>query len=202
MRELKYTKYDINSSTEVLEPSDEHQTPSSSPKRGDSQDAVSLQTIELSHMIQPSAGQVVHEQHDDTAAEFPDRYLVRADTERLLGDDHISAEQPTPESLGILTSHSSTNRRPDISLISEISPTWTAHRQDFYTSKWFRSIQILIIVSVILVAIVIYLLVSPVLEIDIFASYSIFISLPTFLSPVLILLCIVVGGIFRSKVFR
>lgn len=184
MHELKYTKHDINSSTEVLEPPDKHQTPSSSLKRADSQDAGSLQTIELSHMIQPSVGQVVHEQHDDTATEFLDRSLVRADTEQLLCDNRTSTEQPSPDSLRILTSHSPTNWRPDINLISEVSPTWTAHHQDFYASKWFRSIQIFIIGSVIGVALVIYLFASPLVGYDIFALYAIYTSLPTFLSPI------------------
>ena len=145
---------------------------------------------------------MAHEQHDDTAAESSDRYLVRADTEQLLGDDHTSAEQTTPESLRTLTSDSSTDREQDNSLTTEVSPTWRAHHQDFYASKWFRSIQIFIIFSVTVVALMIYLYASPIFDYDIFASDYAVISLPTFLGPIFVLCFLVVGGLFRSKVFR
>lgn len=92
----------------------------------------------------------------------------------------------------------------DDSLKSEASPTWRAHHQDFYTLKWFRSIQIFIIVSVILVAFVLYLFVSPVFDFDLFgiAPPAFLISTTTFLSPVSLLFGMVIFGIFRSKVFR
>lgn len=195
-------KHDVNSLTEVLEPTDEHRTPSSSPKRADSQDAGPLHMIELSHMIQRSTTQVAHEQHDDTAANIPERYLVRADTEQRLGDHHTPAEEPTPGSLRTLTSQSSTGREQNSSLTTEVSPRWRAHHQDFYSSKWFRSIQIFIIVSVILVAVLIFTCAVPSSYFDLFASYDLIISLPTFSIPVFIFLCTVVGGIFTSKVFR
>lgn len=197
-------KHDVNSLTEVLEPTDEHRTPSSSPKRADSQDAGPLQMIELSHMIQPSTRQVAHEQHDDTAAKIPERYLVRADTEQRLGDDHTSTEEPTPGSLRTLMSQSSTGRDQNNSLTTEVSPRWRAHHQDFYSSKWFRSIQILIIVSVISVAVLIYICALPSDYFDLFASdtYNVIVSLSNFSIPVFITLCTVVGGIFTSKVFR
>ncbi len=138
--------------------------------------------------------QVTHERHDNTAADLSDRGLARADTKQSLGDEHSLARQPIPGDLHLRTPHLPTTTRG-----SEVSLTWRAHHQDFYTSKWFRSIQIWIIVSIIVVAIVLYLFISPVLSVDIFASpdvETISNSLLTFLSPVLGLFFILVGGIF------
>lgn len=156
--------------------------------------------IERLPMSKSSAGQVAHEQHGDTAADMSDEHMLRADTEYHLADDHISAEQPTPGNSYLQTSHLPTIARSDNSLTSEASPTWKAHHQDFYLSKWFRSILIFIIVSVILAALVVYVFASPIVDVDLFGNY--YILTLTFVSPIFIVLCISTGGIFKSKVFR
>lgn len=196
MRELEFDK---NLSAEVPKPTDKHQSLSSSPRGVDSQDADPLHIIELLPVNQPSAGQVTHEQHDDTSAEASVEHLVRADTEQCLGDE-ISSGSPNPGGFHLRTSHLPTIRRLDGRSTSKASPMWRAYHQDFYASKWFRSIQIFIIVSVILVALVLYLFVSPVVNIDIFDMIPVLIFL--FFSPIICVFCIVIGGIFRSKVFR
>ena len=193
MRELEFEN---NLSAEVP---DEHQTLSGSPRRADSQDADPLHIIELMPVIQPSAGQVTQEQHDDTAAETSHKHLARTDTEQFLGDEITPMESPFSQSL---PSRLPTDRRRTDRLMSKASPTWRGYHQDLNASKWFKSIQIFIIFSVIVVALVLYLFISPIFATDIFATQFIFILIYLFLSPILGVFCIVIGGIFRSKVFR
>ena len=151
-----------------------------------------------------SAGQMMHGQDDDTAAVVADQHLVRADTEQRLGDENHLAERTTLGILHAWTPHSPGGRSPPESLTTSNSfPTWRAHHQDFYASKWFRSIQIFIICSVITVALILYLFVSPLFNADVFTfSGIIYILPPVFLGPVAILLFLVVGGMRWSKVFQ
>lgn len=152
--------------------------------------------------MQSRTGHVAHEQHDGAATGYSDRYLVRADTEQSVG----AVGQLNPGSLLLQTSQLPATGPPDDSLTSEELLKWRAQHQDFYASKWVRSIQIWIISSIIVVALVLYIFVSPVVGFDLFASPpnfgSTIISTLTFLSPVLGLFFILVGGIFWSKVFR
>lgn len=155
------------------------------------------------------AGQMMHGQDDDTAADVADAHLVRADPEHLLGDaDHL-AERTSLGNLHSWTPHSPGNRSlPESLTTSKAYPTRRAHHQDFYASKWFRSVQILIICSVITVALILYLFVSPLkLAVlygnDIFDSFGIvYYLLPLSLGPVAILFLVVVGGMRWSKVFQ
>ena len=154
------------------------------------------------------AGQVMHGQDGDTVADVADAHLVRADTEHVLGDTNHLPERTTLGNLHAWTPHSPGGRTPLSSPTSKECPTWRAHHQDFYASKWFRSIQIFTICTVIIAALILYLFVSPALEEytdigDLFASYGIlFVLLPIFLGPVAILLFVVVGGMRWSKVFQ
>lgn len=77
---------------------------------------------------------------------------------------------------------------------------WMTTRRPRLRRRGEHTIQIFIIVSVILVALVLYLFVSPVVNIDIFDMIPVLIFL--FFSPIICVFCIVIGGIFRSKVFR
>lgn len=129
MRELEFDK---NLSAEVPKPTDKHQSLSSSPRGVDSQDADPLHIIELLPVNQPSAGQVTHEQHDDTSAEASVEHLVRADTEQCLGDENTSAGSPIPGGLHIRTSHLPRIRRLDDHSTSKASPTWRAYHPDFH----------------------------------------------------------------------
>lgn len=153
--------------------------------------------IELSPMIQPSPAHVTHERHDDTAADLSDGQLLRADTEECLGEEQT---QPILGNLHVRTSNLPTSEEPDSHLTSELSPAWKAHHQDFYASKWFRCIQIFIIVSVISVAPTIYGCFA--IGIDLLGPYMDIIKMPLFLFPIVVFFCIIIGGIFRSKVFR
>lgn len=191
---------DSNLSTEVSKLTDKHQTLPSSLKGANSQNAHPLHSFELSPKVQSSVGRLPHEQHDAIMVDASDKHLVSVD----IYDDPTSVDQLDQKKGCLPTSDSLIGRRTDDSLKSEASPTWRAHHQDFYISKWFRSIQIFIIVSVILVALVLYLFVSPVFDFDLFgtAPPAFLISTMTFLSPVSLLFCIVVLGIFRSKISR
>ena len=155
-----------------------------------------------------SAAQVMHGQDADTVADVADAHLVRADTEHVLGGTNHLAERTTLGNLHAWTPYSPGGRNPlESSTRSKECPTWRAHHQDFYASKWFRSIQIFTICSVIIVALILYMFVSPafvdVLVGDIFSSFLIIgVLLPVFLGPVAILLLIVVGGMRWSKIFQ
>lgn len=183
-----------------------HQTHPSSPNRVYSQNEDVLYSVELSPIVPSSIGQLSADQQDDTMAASANVHLVRADTEQCPRGDLNAAEQQTPQGPEVLTSVWPAGRRPYNYPISEEMQRWRAHHQDFYTSKWFRSLEISIIVSVIVVAIVVFLFTLPFFTIDLFASpakpFSTIVSTMTFLSPVFLLLCLVVGGIFKSKVFR
>lgn len=183
-----------NSCTENPQATAKSQTPPNSPQTADSPEVHLPDTIELTPMTRSPAGQTTHEPHEDTAASGPDILLLRADTEQRLGDDQTPVEQSNP----LLAPHSP---RGDHST-PEVSPTWRGHYQDFYVSKWFRSMPIFIIVSVILVALLLYIFASPLFDTDLFSSYEYLISVPTFLGPVFFFFCLVVGGVFGSKVFR
>lgn len=191
---------------EVSKPIDNHQTPPNSPQRVDSRVAQALPTIDLSLMIQSSHRQMTHEEHDDTAGDDSDQHLVKTDNEQRLGDNHTSAGHLTPHNLCLPRSDLPTGRNSDDSSTSELSSTWRAYHQDFYASMWFRGVQIFVIIYIILVAFVLCLYISPILDIDLFASppnlSSTLDSILIFLSWVFLLLCIVVGGMFKSKVFR
>ena len=189
----------INSSTEVPKPPDKQQTAANSPMIRDSQDEDPSHMIELLPMsTMSSAGQLTHEQYGEVA----DEDMVRVDTEHYLAHDHRPAEQSTLRNSHLRTSHLPTVAWSDNSLTAEASPTWRAHHQDFYLSKWFRSILISIIVLVNLVAFLVYLFVSPLFDIDLFSTDDVYISPATFFGPILIILCISIGGIFWSKVFK
>ena len=173
---------EINARAEVLKPADK--TPPSSPVRPPPQKAHPSDKIEHAPAIQSRTGHVTHEQHDGAATGYSDRYLVRADTEQSVG----VVEQLNPGILLLQMSQLPTTGPPDDSLASEELLKWRAHHQDFYASKWFRSIQIWIIFSIIVVALVLYIIVSPVESFDLFASPpsfgTILISTFLFLGPV------------------
>ena len=198
--------YDTKVSTEAQKSTDTHSPATSSPKIVDSQASDPSLVDQHPPMRTVSAGQMMHGQDANTAADV-DAHFVRADTEHLLGDTDHMPEQISLGSLLAQTPHSPGHRRPsESSMTSQAFPTWRAHRQDFYASKWFRSILIFIICSVITVALILYLFVSPPLESaidDIFALAGVIILLlPTFLGEVAILFFVVIGGMRWSKVFQ
>ena len=149
-----------------------------------------------------TAGQMMHGQDDDAAADVAEAHVVRADTENLLGDANYVADRISLGSPLARTPHSPGDRSPaESSMTSKLFPTWRAYHQDFYASKWFRSIQIFNIVSVISVAFVIFVFGTD--PGDLFDISGItYILLPLFLAPIPILLSIVVGGMRWSKVFQ
>ena len=149
------------------------------------QDTDEPHVIELSPLTESSAGQSTHNQHDDTEAAATGPLVVGATTEQRL------------------CSNQSSNRNRMLHVSDSNTTAWRAHHQDFYASKWFRSLEIFIIVSIILVAFVIFVLSSPLYVVD-FDSLGgfFFIFLPTFSASFFVLLCVVIGGILKSKVFR
>ncbi len=128
---------------------------------------------------------------------------------RSIDNDHNSMEHLTPRSSPVLMSDLLTVRGPGSILTSGSLPTWSAHRQDFYASKWFRSVLLYIICSIIAEALVIFILLSPAVGFDPFGTefddgvtvLGIFIF-PMIVAPIFFLLWIVIGGMFRSKLFR
>lgn len=193
----------LNLSTEVPMSVSRHQKPPSSPNALNPQDADTLHMVELSPVVQSSAAQLAHDQPGDEVTAVPDLILVRADTEQRLGDGHDAAEQRAHQGPPqLLTSTCPAGTRPYNYQTSEEPRTWRAHHQDFYASKWFRFLEIIVIVSVIVVAVVVFLFASPGFEIDLFGPFAKYLSLVIFLSPVAFFLCIVVGGVFTSKLFR
>ena len=199
---------DTKVSTEAQKLPDSQSPATSSPKIVDSRASDPLRVNQLRPMKKLFAGQIMQGQDDDTAVDVADAHLVRADTEHLLGDANHVADRTSLGSLRAWTPHSLGGKSPPDSLTtSKACPTWRAHHQDFYASKWFRSIQILMICSVIGVALILYLFASPVFGpgfiLDLFDSYAaILILLPTVLGPTIILSMVVAGGMRWSKVFQ
>ena len=199
--------FDTKVSTEAQESTDTHSPATSSPRVVDSQASDPLLVDQLPPVRTVSAGQMMHRQVANTAADVDDAHLVRADTEHLLGDTDHMAEQISLGSLLARTPHSPRDRRPpESSMTLKAFPAWRAHHQDFYASSWFRSILMFIICSVITVALILYLFVSPPIEYvlaDVFAPDGIIlVLLPLFLGPLTIFLLVVVGGMRWSKVFQ
>ena len=193
-------------STEVPTSVDRQQILPSSPNGVNPQDADTLRMVDFSSVVQSSAAQFRDDQHDHEVVAIPDPHLARAAIEQLPGDGHDAVGQQALQGPGLLTSSWPAGRRLDSQLPAEGSPTWRAHHQDFYASKWFRVIETFIVVSVVFVATVVFVFNSPGLELDLFASIpnfmSTFVLTTTFLLPVFLLLYIVVSGIFKSRVFR
>ena len=196
--------FDTYVSTEIQKSTITHGSATSSPKIDDSQisDPLLVTRIPLAKIL--TARQMMHGQDDDTVDGVADVHLVRADTEHLLGDANHMAERTSLGNLPAWTPHSPEERSPPkSSTTSKACLTWRAHHQDFYASKWFRSIQIFIIGCVIAVALILYVLVSPPLGADLFTFPAvIWVFLPLFLGPIPILLLLVVGGMLCSKVFQ
>ena len=198
---------DTKVSTEAQKSTDTHSPATNSPKIVGSQTSDPLLMTELPLMGIVTAGQMTHGQDDDAAADVTEAHVVRADTEHVLGDANHVAERTSLGNHNAWTPHFPRGRSPSKSLTtSKACPTWRAHHQDFYASKWFRTILIFIIFSVIAVALVLYLFVSPPLNayIDVFSDLFDFtlLLLPAFLSPVGILLLVVLGGMRWSKIFQ
>ena len=196
--------FDTEVSTEAQKPTITHGSATSSPKIADSQTSDPLVVTELPLVKIFTGRQMMHGPDDDAAADVAETHLVRADTEHLLGDANHVAEQTSLGNLHARTPHSPEGRTPPKSLTtSKACLTWRAHHQDFYASKWFRSIPILIICSVIEIALVLYVFASPPSDWDIFSSAAgSFILLIFSLCPVAILLLVVLGGMRWSKVFQ
>ena len=194
-------KSDTKVSTEAQGVADTHSPATSSPKTVDSQASDPLLMDQLQLI---STGHKMHGQDDNTAADVSDVHLIRADTEHLLGDTNQVTEGSPLGSLPAGTPHSPGGRSPPESLMTSRNLiTWRAHHQDFYASKWFRSIQIFVIGIVVAVALVLFLLVSPLVDADLFTFPGvIWIFLPLFLGPIPILFLVVVGGMRWSKVFQ
>lgn len=162
--------------------------------------------IELSPTSQSSVREETYNQHSLTAT-TSEPQLVRSHTVRSLDNNHNSAEHLTQQSSHELTSDLPIVRGPGNVLTFDSLPTWRAHHQDFYASKWFRSVLIYIIFSIIAVALVIFILDSPLVGFDPFsagpaAGSVVIFPLPMLLTPVFFFLCIVIGGIFWANVFR
>ena len=192
-------KSDAKISTEAQKSANTQSPVTSSPKTVASQQSDPLLMNELPLMKTISAGQ-----DDDTAADASDLHLARAGTEHLLGDANHLGERSPPGSLPAWTPHYLGERSPLESLMtSKVFPTWRAHHQDFYASKWFRSIQIFIIGIVIAVALILYVLVSPLVDADLFTFPGvIWVFLPLLLGPIPVFLSVVVGGMWWSRVFQ
>ena len=181
---FRQTESNANTFTEALASTIRHQAPSSRLNRVRQQDADEPHVIELSPLTESPAGQSTHNQHDDTEVAATDPLVVGAATEQRLCSDQSS----------------NGNRMLHVS-DSNTTP-WRAHHQDFYASKWFRSLEIFIIVNIILVAFVIFVSISLLVGLDFDDYRGIVIWLPTFSVTFLTLLCLVIGGVFKSKVFR
>ena len=165
-------------------------------------DADVLPMVEPSPTNQYPAEQPTHDQRVDTVVAIPDTHLVRSETKDFLGDHCHSVEPQTPPIPRISISERRVRSGPDGSVIFEAQLTRNAHHQDFYASRWFRFIQIFSLVIVVLAAFVVFILSSLLTRVDIFGSEAVFLLPVIFLSPVFLFLCIVVGGVFKSKVFR
>ena len=199
---LHQVKSNSNPSIETAESPLQNQATETSPNRVITRDADALPMVELSPINQNPAEQSTHYQRDDTVAMVADIHLVRSETEDFFGDYRHSMEQQTLPNTCISRSDGRARREPDSSRITGARLTWKAHHQDFYASKWFRSLQIFFIVSVIAVAGVVFWMSSS-LGVDIFGPRAAFFFIPLiFLSPVFLYLCVVVGGVFKSRVFR
>ncbi len=124
---------------------------------------------------------------------------------RSLDNNHNSMEHLTQQSSHVLMSDLPTVRGRGNVLPSDLLPTWRSHDQDFYDSKWFRSVLLYIIFSIIAVALVIFILVSLIPVFDPFSPGlfgGLIVIMPMLAAPVTTLLCIVIGGMLRSKLFR
>ena len=170
------------------------------------QDANASHVVELSPIIKSSSRQFTRDQHEDTTDATTDVHLVRADTEQRLGVDQDRAHDQPLHSSDVITQDVPARGRQDDNFMSEGLTMWRAHHQDLYSSKWFKSLEFSIIVYVLLVALIVFVLISPLVNADLFSSRatfgSAFITPITFLSPVFFFLCLVFGGIRWSKGFR
>ena len=195
--------FDTEVSTEAQKPTITHGSATASPQIADSQSSDPLVVTELPLVKIVAARQMMCRQDDDTTAGVADAHLVRADTEHFLGDANHVGERTSLGNLHAWTPHSAEGRSPPKSLTtSKACLTWRAHHQDFYASKWFRSILIFIICTVAAMALVLYLFASPPLHFDIFSPVGISFFLIFLLSPVAILLLVVLGGMRWSKIFQ
>lgn len=145
-----------------------HQSPSSNRNGVHPQDADTLRMLGLSPVVYSSAAQLTRDHHNDAVTAVLDPTISR-DTGQLLGDGHDAAERQTSQDPELLTSSWPAGGRQDDCLPSEGIPTWRAHHQDFYDSKWFKSLQISIIATVIIVAFLVFLFVSFFTDDDFFA---------------------------------
>lgn len=188
----------IESRTESPESSDNKHTPLGSPGKKDPQKAQEMGMIQSSPTVQPLTGHITHEQHDhhdDTLGDSSNRHLVRADTEQRQGDEHTSARQLNFANLHLVTSPLLVVGKPDNSMISKESPTGRADHRDFYASKWFKSIQISIIINMILCFTVLCFAEAGSWNTAIVFAYIIVVSF-------FVLLCVLTGGMFRSNFLR
>lgn len=189
---------DIDLHTESPRSSDNNHAPLGSPRKKDPQKAQEMGMIQSSPTLQPPTGHMTHEQHDhhdDTLGGSSNEHLVRADTEQRQGDEDTSARQLNFANLHLVTSPLLVVGKPDNSMIFEESPTGRADHQDFYASKWFKFIQISIIINMILCFTALCFIEADSWNTAVYFAYIIIVSF-------FVLLCVIVGGMFRSNFLR
>ena len=186
---------------EVPKSAPRYQTPRSTRNSENSLDVHDLHNLSLSPAPQNINEQLAQEQHDTLPTTIASRYLTRANTERLYSNSDFPQQQQPPNSNSI-TSNERGDIRSTSGFVSNPRPEWKGYHQDFYASKWFMSIQILIILGTLAPTLFIFTL-STFGYADPFSKGLVKLVYRFFLASYLgAIFCNGFVGIFMSRIFR